>query len=86
MFTGIIEELGIVKGIEKKKNLTILSLRAKKVFKQAHQGDSLAVNGVCLTITDLKKDLVSFDLMKETLQTTNLKDLKFDNRLTSKGL
>lgn len=76
MFTGIIEEIGIVETISSKKNLSILRVRARKVLKDAKQGTSIAVNGVCLTVTDVKKDVLVFDIMLETLLKTNLGALK----------
>ncbi|MCK5012373.1 MAG: riboflavin synthase [Candidatus Omnitrophica bacterium] len=76
MFTGIIEEMGIVEGITSKKNLSVLKVRAKKVLKGAKQGTSIAVNGVCLTVTGIKKDILEFDIMRETLLKTNLGALK----------
>ena len=72
MFTGIIEEMGVVEGITAKKNLSVLSVRAKKVLKGVKQGTSIAVNGVCLTVTDVKRDVLIFDIMRETLLKTNL--------------
>jgi riboflavin synthase len=76
MFTGIIEEMGVVEGITLKKNLSVLKVRAKKVLKGAKQGTSIAVNGVCLTVTGIKKDVLEFDIMLETLLKTNLGVLK----------
>ena len=76
MFTGIIEETGIVEGIRSKKNLSVLKVRARKVLKGTKQGTSIAVNGVCLTVTDIKRDVLEFDIMRETLLKTNLGVLK----------
>ena len=72
MFTGIIEELGLVDGIEKKSNLVVIHIRAKKVIKGIKIGDSIAVDGVCLTVTDLKKNRLTFDVMRETLLNTTI--------------
>lgn len=72
MFTGIIEEMGVVEGITSKKNLSVLKVRAKKVLGGTSQGTSIAVNGVCLTVTKRKKDVLEFDIMRETLLKTNL--------------
>ena len=76
MFTGIIEEMGIVEGISSKKNLSVLKVRVQKVLKGAKKGTSIAVNGVCLTVTDIKKDILEFDIMRETLLKTNLGTLR----------
>ncbi|RTZ60497.1 MAG: riboflavin synthase [Gammaproteobacteria bacterium] len=74
MFTGLIEDLGRVKEIRLSSsggNLTVeTSLRGIEI------GDSVAVNGVCLTATNVKGNLVTFDLSKETLDRSNLKLLK----------
>lgn len=76
MFTGIIEELGVVEKILPKKNLLGLSIKAKKIQKGIKPGDSVSVNGVCLTVTSLAKGTLSFDVMKETIEKTALADLK----------
>ena len=76
MFTGIIEEMGIVEGIVSKKNLSVLMVRAKKVLKGVKRGTSIAVNGVCLTVTNIKRDVLMFDIMRETLLKTNLGTLR----------
>ena len=75
MFTGIIEELGVVQKITAKKNLLVLSIKAKKI-RGMKPGASVSVNGVCLTVTSLAKGVLSFDVMKETIENTALKDLK----------
>lgn len=76
MFTGIIEETGAVKAISSKKNLSVLKVRAKKVLKGIKLGASVAVNGTCLTVTGIKKNVLAFDIMRETLLKTNLGVLK----------
>ena len=76
MFTGIIEELGVVQKIESKNNLLILSVKAKKIQSGIKLGDSVSVNGVCLTVTQLAKGVLTFDIMKETIKNTALKNLK----------
>lgn len=76
MFTGIIEETGLVEGIEKKKNLTVLQIKAKKVIKGTKLGDSICVDGVCLTVTSIKKNILSFDVMKESLDVSTLGTFK----------
>lgn len=72
MFNGIVEETGVVEGIEQRKNLVVLRVRARKVLKGAKGGDSIAVDGVCLTVTEKKKNTLTFDLMRETLEKTSL--------------
>ena len=72
MFTGIIEEQGTIEKVEKKKNLWRLTLKAKKVLKQTKIGESLCVDGVCLTAVFKTKKTLSFEVMKETLRSTTL--------------
>lgn len=72
MFSGIIEETGIITKVTRKKNLSTISVRVKKIRKGIKKGDSVAVNGVCLTVTSVKKDTLDFDVMRETLIKTTL--------------
>ena len=72
MFTGIIEEIGKVKEIAGKKG--VLTLETS--FSDLRTGESIAVNGVCLTISRTKNNLASFDLSPETLKKTSLGRLK----------
>jgi riboflavin synthase len=72
MFSGIVEEKGVVKNINRKKNLITMDVQADKVLQDAGIGDSIAVNGVCLTITKINGKTATFDLMKETLDYTTL--------------
>ena len=72
MFTGIIEELGTVKAIVRKGSITSLSVQAGKCGEDAKIGDSLAVNGVCLTAVKIDKDVLIFELLEETVSHTNL--------------
>lgn len=76
MFTGIIEELGTVKGLEMHGASARISLGADKVLEGTKLGDSIAVNGVCLTVTDLKKDSFCADVMAETLRRSSLGALR----------
>jgi len=76
MFTGIVEEIGIVKEVKRKKNLSTLTITAKKIWRGIKQGDSIAVDGVCLTVTRKRGRLLTFDVMKETLRASLLGDLK----------
>jgi len=76
MFTGIVEVTGRVSSIRKKENLFVLSVLKPKGFTDVRIGDSIAVEGVCLTVTSGKGECFHFDLMKETLDATTLKHLK----------
>jgi len=72
MFTGIIEELGTVKSVSRMGNFLRLEVAAKTVLDGLKIGDSVAVNGVCLTATAIKKDSVTFDAMPETATASNI--------------
>ena len=85
MFSGIVEEKGIVSGIRKKENLIILSIKAKKVLKGVKVGDSISVDGACLTVTKIKNSVVDFDIMKETIDKTTLKFLKVGSEVNLEG-
>lgn len=76
MFTGIIEEQGTVNELVRRENLYVLSIKADKVVVGTKNGDSIAINGVCLTVTGRRGKILSFDMMKETLLATTLCDLK----------
>jgi riboflavin synthase len=76
MFTGIVEDIGVVENLQSKANLAVLSIRSAKISRGVNLGDSIAVNGVCLTVTSAKADILTFDLMKETLSATSLRQLK----------
>lgn len=76
MFTGIVEELGKIRSISPSGKITLIEINAKDTLDGVKIGDSIAVNGVCLTAVSLKKDSFSFEAMPETLKATNLKDLK----------
>lgn len=76
MFTGIIEELGRISDIKKGAKSCRLTISAAKVLENTQIGDSIAVNGICLTVTDMNKSGFSADVMAETLRRTALSDLK----------
>ncbi|MEW6162067.1 MAG: riboflavin synthase [Nitrospirota bacterium] len=80
MFTGIIVEMGEVTSIEKK-GIVHLSLNSREIIKDARIGDSISVNGVCLTAVDIKGGTVRFDLSDETLRSTNLGQLRPGDRV-----
>jgi len=76
MFTGIIEELGIIKSKEMEMRSCILQIKAKKVLENTKIGDSIAVNGVCLTVRNKGSDFFEADIMHETLKRSSLDRLK----------
>ena len=81
MFTGIVEEIGTIKGMTKGRHSAILTIAAKKVLEDAHVGDSIAVNGVCLTVTSFGADCFTADVMHETLNRSALSQLRSGSRV-----
>ena len=79
VFTGLIEEVGRVAAIEKKESSAQLQLAAPKLAEKVAVGDSVSVNGCCLTITAKRGDELTFDVLQETLERTNLKRLRRDS-------
>ena len=72
MFTGIVEELGEVVGVEHLADAARLTVRGPRVTADAGHGDSVAVNGVCLTVTDVAGEVFTADVMAETLNRSGL--------------
>lgn len=72
MFTGIIEEIGIVKTVQRSGNNSFIRIEAKKILSDIHLGDSIAVNGVCLTVTKADGSIFQADVMNETLNRSSL--------------
>ncbi len=81
MFTGIVEELGKVKFVRKQGACLRLGLEVNKTLQGTKIGDSISVNGVCLTVVEVKADSLSFDIMPETLNSSTLKYLKIGQKL-----
>lgn len=75
MFTGIIEEIGTIKSINSNGISSQLCISANKILEDTKIGDSIAVNGVCLTVTSIKSNLFTADVMAETLRRSNLGSL-----------
>ncbi|MBD5135559.1 MAG: riboflavin synthase [Lachnospiraceae bacterium] len=76
MFTGIVEEQGVISNIATGKNSATLFIKCKKVLEGTKVGDSIAVNGVCLTVTTMGKGEYTADIMHETLNRSSLGQLK----------
>ena len=76
MFTGIIEEIGLIKEIEKNKSFCQFSIETKNILKNSKIGDSIDINGVCLTIKKINNKIFKSDIIQETLNKTNLRFLK----------
>lgn len=76
MFTGIIEEIGVLQNMKRGTNEYQLTLSAKKVLQDVKLGDSIAVNGVCLTVTSFTSEQFTVDVMPETVKATSLQSLE----------
>ena len=72
MFTGLIEEVGKIRQVKKGANSAIITITAQKVLSDLQIGDSLAVNGICLTVTHLTATDATADMMHETLRRSSL--------------
>jgi riboflavin synthase len=81
MFTGIVEELGEVVGLEPQGDALRLTLRGPTVVTDAGRGDSIAVNGCCLTVVDAGADIFTADVMQESLDRTSLGALGLGSRV-----
>ena len=76
MFTGLIEEVGTVVAVRARDHGTELQIAAPEAAKYVSSGESIAVNGCCLTVTSCRSDCISFDLLEETIARTNLNYLR----------
>lgn len=72
MFTGIVEETGILRGLARGARSCIITVECEKVLEGSRIGDSIAVNGICLTVTGMSKNSFTADVMNETLQRSSL--------------
>lgn len=81
MFTGIVEEIGEIEQIKKGIQSAVLSIRCKKVLEGTKIGDSIAVNGVCLTVTTMNGNGYTADVMAETLRRSSLAALQKGSRV-----
>jgi len=76
MFTGLIEEIGEIKSIQKGTKSARITIKAGKILEGTKLGDSISTNGVCLTVTEFNKNSFSVDVMAETIRSSNLGKLK----------
>ncbi len=81
MFTGIIEEIGTVRGIKRGNRSVVLEVQAKKILEDLKVGDSIATNGVCLTVISFANGSFCADVMPETMQRSNLGELHVGDRV-----
>ncbi|MCM3256756.1 riboflavin synthase [Paenibacillus lautus] len=76
MFTGLVEEIGEMRRIGRQGEAMLLSISANRIMDDLKLGDSVSVNGVCLTATAIDKGVFTVDVMPETYRNTNLKELQ----------
>lgn len=76
MFTGLVEEIGHVASIEKRPDAIRISVQARRVLEDVNIGDSIAVNGACVTVTGRSETLFTADVMPETIHATTLQILR----------
>ena len=81
MFTGIVEEIGEIKGIKNGEKSSKLIVKADKVLDKTKIGDSICTNGVCLTVTDINGGSFEADVMAETLRRSNLGKLSIGSKV-----
>jgi riboflavin synthase len=81
LFTGLIVEMGEIVSLVRKENGARLALQVKTLAHDAALGDSISVNGTCLTVVEIKGNALSFDLSDETLRSTNMGQLKIKDRV-----
>lgn len=81
MFTGIVEETGVIKNISILGSSGQIQILAKKVLEGTHIGDSIAVNGICLTVTSIRGDAFTADVMAETVRRSSLGSLRAGDKV-----
>lgn len=81
LFTGLVEEIGRVVRISKGVNSSKVTINAKKVIADTKLGDSIAINGTCLTVVDLDSDSFTVDIMAETLRMGSFGNLKIGSKV-----
>ena len=81
MFTGIIEELGELKSILRRGDISTITVKAQRVLEETKIGDSISVNGACLTVVKKEDNSLTFEAMPETMRVTNLGLLKTGEKI-----
>jgi len=81
MFTGIVEELGVLRRLQQSGRAKLIEIAADKTLQGVSIGASIALNGVCLTVVQIKKDAFCFEVIPETLKSTNIGLLKTYERV-----
>ena len=83
MFTGLIEEVGTIRNIKRGTKSCVLTVGCKEILKGTKVGDSIATNGVCLTVTELGSDYYTVDVMPETVDRSSLGQLQTGSRVNT---
>lgn len=81
MFTGLIEEIGLIQLVTKSEKSALISIKASVVLKGTKVGDSICTNGVCLTVTELSNSCFTAFVMPETMRRSNLNNLASGNKV-----
>lgn len=81
MFTGIVEEVGKITNITRSVKSSKVTITGSKIFEDLHLGDSIATNGLCLTVSSFSKQSFTADIMQESLKQSNLGNLKVGSRV-----
>ena len=83
MFTGIVEELCCVKNVSRGGNLARITIVSKVIIEDTGIGDSISLNGACLTVVEKSKNSLSFEAMPETLKVTNLAQIRVGDKVNT---
>lgn len=81
LFTGLVEEIGTINNIHQNGQTLVIAIKANKILSDIQLGDSIAVNGVCLTVTNFSKNHFEVDVMPETFNDTTLRFLKVGSKV-----
>ncbi|MFO7887173.1 MAG: riboflavin synthase [Eubacteriales bacterium] len=81
MFTGLIEEVGEITSVTRKGNSAQITVKAPGILKENKVGDSISTNGVCLTVTKKTSNTYTVDVMPETMNRSNFKNLKYGSKV-----
>lgn len=81
MFTGIVEEIGTIQGIKNGEQSSKLRIKASKVLEKTQLGDSICVNGVCLTVTNIRNNSFEADVMAESIRRSSLGKISIGDKV-----
>lgn len=81
MFTGIVEEIGVIQGVKNGEKSSKLLIKANKVLDKTILGDSICTNGVCLTVTNISGNIFEVDVMSETFRRSNIGQLSIGSKV-----